>query len=71
MFLVSANSSCLSLPLVLSQAATHVWESSQRKIAPNGGVMRTSILGIHDFKSIEKVVENTVNICKVTHADTR
>ena len=33
--------------------------------------MRTSILGVHDFGNIEKVIENTKAACKVTHADPR
>ena len=48
-----------------------VWDSSQRNIAPNGAVMRTSILGIHEFMSLERVKENTVNVCKCSHADPR
>ena len=48
-----------------------MWENSGRQVAPNGGVMRTSILGVHDFGDIEKVIENTKAACKVTHADPR
>lgn len=48
-----------------------MWENSGRQAAPNGGVMRTSILGVHDFGDIEKVIENTKAACKVTHADPR
>lgn len=33
--------------------------------------MRTSILGIQDFSDIPTVIENTRQICKVTHADPR
>jgi ADP-ribosylglycohydrolase len=40
-------------------------------IAPNGGVMRTSILGTMEYHDIAKVLENTKNACKVTHADSR
>ncbi|XP_078343352.1 ADP-ribosyl-[dinitrogen reductase] glycohydrolase-like [Oculina patagonica] len=53
------------------KAAEYVWENSGRQAAPNGGVMRTSILGVHDFGNIEKVIENTKAACKVTHADPR
>lgn len=53
------------------QAAKYVWEESGRYVAPNGGVMRTSILGIHDFGNIEEVLKNTKVACKVTHADPR
>ena len=48
-----------------------MWEESGRFVAPNGGVMRTSILGIHDFGNIEEVIKNTKTACKVTHADPR
>ena len=48
-----------------------MWEESGRFVAPNGGVMRTSILGIHDFGSMKEVIENTKAACKVTHADPR
>ena len=48
-----------------------MWEESGRFVAPNGGVMRTSILGIHDFGNIKEVIENTKAACKVTHADPR
>lgn len=53
------------------EAARYVWEYSGRYLAPNGGVMRTSILGIHDFGNIDGVIANTMAACKVTHADPR
>ena len=40
-------------------------------VAPNGGVMRTSILGTMEYHDIAKVIENTKSACKVTHADPR
>ncbi|KAJ7375938.1 hypothetical protein OS493_037901 [Desmophyllum pertusum] len=52
-------------------AAEYVWEASGRFVAPNGGVMRTSILGVHDFGNIDTVIANTKAACKVTHADPR
>ncbi len=36
-----------------------------------GAVMRTSVLGVFEYKDLEKVKENTLNVCKVTHADPR
>ncbi len=33
--------------------------------------MRTSILGTMEYHDIAKVLENTKNACKVTHADPR
>lgn len=53
------------------KAAEYVWDSSGRFVAPNGGVMRTSILGVHNFGDINAVIENTKAACKVTHADPR
>ena len=53
------------------QAAHDIWEKTGRYIAPNGALMRTSILGIFQYHSIEKVVSNTLAFCKVTHADPR
>ena len=55
----------------LWQAATDVWENSGRYLAPNGGVMRTSVLGIQDFSDIKTVITNTEKACRVTHADPR
>ncbi|XP_070558795.1 microtubule-associated protein 1B-like [Ptychodera flava] len=53
------------------QVAEKVWIDSGRFLAPNGAVMRTSILGIHQYQDIEKVINNTLEICKTTHADPR
>ena len=33
--------------------------------------MRTSVLGTMKFNDLDKVIENTRNACKVTHADPR
>ncbi|XP_064639249.1 uncharacterized protein YegU-like [Lineus longissimus] len=54
-----------------SEAAQWVWEHSGRRVAPNGSVMRTSILGIHDYRNMDKVISNTKEICKTTHYDPR
>lgn len=48
-----------------------VWEESERQSAANGGVMRTSILGVWDFTDKEKVIQNAKDICTVTHYDPR
>ena len=53
------------------KAARDVWEHSGKFIAPNGGVMRTSVLGTMEFNNLEKVIKNTRNACMVTHADPR
>ncbi|KJE94191.1 ADP-ribosylglycohydrolase [Capsaspora owczarzaki ATCC 30864] len=51
--------------------AQMVWEKGGKRAAANGGVMRTAILGVLDYNDIAKVIENTRNVCKITHADPR
>ncbi|XP_028414474.1 uncharacterized protein LOC114537610 [Dendronephthya gigantea] len=53
------------------KAAHDIWVRSGYFVAPNGGVMRTSILGTMEFHNLDKVIENTKNACMVTHADPR
>ncbi|XP_034039930.1 ADP-ribosylarginine hydrolase Tri1-like [Thalassophryne amazonica] len=53
------------------KAATQVWEQTGRYIAPNGGIMRTSFLGIHHYDNLANVIWNTYSIAKTTHADPR
>lgn len=48
-----------------------VWRSSQCKIAPNGAVMRTCIVGTHRFRDLEEVAKNASDIARVTHHDHR
>ncbi|KAF9975247.1 hypothetical protein BGZ73_001183 [Actinomortierella ambigua] len=52
-------------------AAYDIWDHYSRNLAPNGAVMRTSVLGLESFWDEEKVVLNTMNAAKVTHADPR
>lgn len=52
-------------------AARVVWENSGRHLAPNGGVMRTSVVGLWDLDDSEKVAANAEAVCKITHADPR
>ena len=49
------------------KAAEISWNFSNRKSAPNGGVMRTSVVGLWN----EDVVGNAERICKLTHTDPR
>lgn len=44
-----------------------VWEMSGKKSTPNGGVMRTSVVGLLP-KDVE---QNAVDICRLTHYDSR
>jgi len=48
-----------------------VWLSSGRRAAANGGVMRTSVLGIWQNESPEMVKKNAEAVCKITHYDPR
>ena len=49
------------------EVSKKVWEMSGKKAAANGGLMRTSIVGL-----FPKVVEEcAVNICRLTHYDPR
>ena len=52
-------------------AARAVWEHSGRRIAANGGIMRTSVLGLWDFDDPARICENAEAACKVTHFDPR
>ncbi|XP_062607355.1 ADP-ribosylarginine hydrolase Tri1-like [Saccostrea cucullata] len=52
-------------------ASEHVWRESQCYLAPNGAVMRTSILGVHRFDDLEQVAKNASDVAKVTHYDPR
>ena len=49
------------------EVAKKVWEMSGKKAAANGGLMRTSIVGLFP-KAVE---ECAVNICRLTHYDPR
>jgi ADP-ribosylglycohydrolase len=52
-------------------ASKDIWEKYGRDLAANGAVMRTAILGILNFDNIDRVIQNTIDICQVTHADPR
>ncbi|CAD5116261.1 DgyrCDS5169 [Dimorphilus gyrociliatus] len=67
-YLVLSEKDYLTKP---EESAKRVWIDSNQNAAPNGGVMRTSILGIYEFQDLNKVAENTVKVCRVTHYDPR
>lgn len=48
-----------------------VWNMSRKQSAPNGGIMRTSIIGCWNYQDWEMVRVNTENVCKLTHYDPR
>ncbi|XP_033745094.1 ADP-ribosylarginine hydrolase Tri1-like isoform X2 [Pecten maximus] len=52
-------------------AADLVWTANGKVMAPNGAVMRTSILGVHMYEDIDLVVKNAIAIARTTHADPR
>lgn len=52
-------------------ASQAVWEESGCKSAANGGVMRTSVMGLWCFHDSEKIASNAETICRITHADPR
>lgn len=49
------------------KVAEKIWEISRKTNAPNGGVMRTSVVGLLK----ENVASSAENICKLTHYDPR
>jgi ADP-ribosylglycohydrolase len=52
-------------------AAKAAWDKTARHATPNGGIMRTSILGVWEYQDINRVKANAENICKITHYDPR
>lgn len=52
-------------------AARAVWEESGRRLASNGAVMRTAIVGCLHGHDHSAVVVDAERICRVTHADPR
>jgi ADP-ribosylglycohydrolase len=52
-------------------AALQFWELQERQSAANGAVMRTSILGLWQYKDPQQVKLNAENVCALTHADPR
>ena len=51
-------------PIYLSKM---VWELKGKNNAPNGGLMRTSVVGLWSYN----VIENAINVCRMTHYDPR
>jgi len=55
----------------IQDISLRVWENSGRHIAGNGGVMRTSPVGIYFYNSIQQLKTATIEVCKITHYDPR
>ncbi|MDH8702629.1 ADP-ribosylglycohydrolase [Dysgonomonadaceae bacterium PH5-43] len=53
------------------KASELIWNISGKKIAANGGIMRTGILGCWNYANWNDVKLNTENVCKLTHFDPR
>lgn len=53
------------------KASYFTWNFKGRKSAPNGGVMRTSVLGIYHYWDWQQVKKHCEDICRITHYDTR
>lgn len=47
------------------------WIESGKYAAANGAVMRTAILGVWEYEDLEKVIQNTEDVAKITHFDPR
>lgn len=54
-----------------TEVAKQIWEASGQTVAANGGVMRTSVLGIWDYPFSTKVKHNAEQVCQITHYDRR
>jgi len=70
----STTYAVLSLPqytLYPTKAAEIVWTMRKKNAAPNGGLMRNSIVGVWNYKEINRVLENAEEICALTHYDQR
>lgn len=52
-------------------ASLAVWEKSGRALAANGAVMRTSIMAVPHFDDLDRMVDDTVKMARVTHSDPR
>ncbi|KAL5015164.1 hypothetical protein ScPMuIL_009434 [Solemya velum] len=52
-------------------AAEIVWRDSGRLQATNTAVARTSVLGIHQYNHVGKVIKNSLDVCRITHPDPR
>ena len=52
-------------------AAKDIWQRRNREAASNGGVMRTSPLGLWEFRDAARVRANAAEVCRITHFDPR
>jgi ADP-ribosylglycohydrolase len=52
-------------------ASERIWNQTGQKLAANGAVMRTSILGVYEYRDLDRVLANTERYAKTTHFDGR
>lgn len=52
-------------------ASEEIWVRSKREAAPNGAIMRTSIVSCVDYYDLNIVKSNSIAFAKVTHFDPR
>jgi ADP-ribosylglycohydrolase len=53
------------------RAAELLWRSRRRDLAPNGAVMRSSILGLWHHRDQAKLWSDAQAVCRITHHDPR
>lgn len=53
------------------EVSERVWLASGKRGAANGGVMRTSVLGVWQHQSADAVIRNAESVCRITHFDPR
>ena len=53
------------------KAAALIWKTRKKQSAPNGALMRNSIVCTFDFWSADSVLENCKVVCQLTHFDPR
>ena len=58
-------------PLDPHSSSFSMWKKSRFCVAPNGAVMRTSVLGAINYSNLAEVLLQTIKIATVTHSDPR
>ena len=53
------------------KAAKIIWKIKKKDLAPNGALMRNSIVGVWKFWELDNVLQNSENIAELTHFDQR
>ncbi len=53
------------------RAAELIWRNRRRDLAPNGAVMRSSILGVWHHSDREQLWSDAQAVCRITHHDPR